>query len=306
MKQHNEKNLEAEILQRIAQQMNDIAEQIAAFALDCTAAMRRVLESKALQEALQAAIQKIQASQARPLGSFAEVAAHMEGAYGQNRYQVGDIIQMNHDDFGLIKWRVIGVDVDQAAGHQHTLTVAMERAETYRWFSEPSKEHPFGSNNYPGSAIRFYLNNEFFRGIPEEDAETLLTTCRPCTDHGEASSTCDLVWLLSASEVGFKGYGIPCEGEPYPWYAQGDSAEQRKAVDMDGDEAAYWLRTPHAGYGYIVRAVDTDGSLSIDFAGGSLSDTAAHSRSGVLAACVIGSSDSSAPVGASERRDAHE
>ena len=33
MKQHNEKNLEAEMLQRIAQQMNDIAEQIAAFAL---------------------------------------------------------------------------------------------------------------------------------------------------------------------------------------------------------------------------------------------------------------------------------
>jgi hypothetical protein len=221
----------------------------------------------------------------------------MEGAYGQNRYQVGDIIQMNHDDFGLIKWRVIGVDVDQAAGHRHTLTVAMERAETYRWFSELSKEHPFGSNNYPGSAIRFYLNNEFFRGIPEEDAETLLTTCRPCTDHGEASSTCDLMWLLSASEVGFKGNGIPCEGEPYPWYAQGDSAEQRRAVDMDGDEAAYWLRTPHAGYGYIVRYVDTDGSLNIGFASNS---------NGVLAACVIGSSDSSAPVGASERRDTHE
>lgn len=297
MEQRDEKNLGAEILQRIAQQMNDIAEQIAAFALDCAAAMRRVLESEALQEALQAALQEIQADQARPLGSFAEVAAHMEGAHGQNRYQVGDIIQMNHDDFGLIKWRVIGVDVDQAAGHRHTLTVAMERAETYRWFSEPSKEHPFGSNNYPGSAIRFYLNNEFFRGIPEEDAETLLTTCRPCTEHGEASSTCDLVWLLSASEVGFEGNGIPHEGAPYPWYTQGDSAEQRKAVDMDGDEAAYWLRTPYTGGGSIARDVHTDGSLS---SGG------ADNSHGVLAACVIGSSDSSAPVGASERRDAHE
>lgn len=297
MEQRDEKNLGAEILQRIAQQMNDIAEQIAAFALDCAAAMRRVLESEALQEALQAALQEIQADQARPLGSFAEVAAHMEGAHGQNRYQVGDIIQMNHDDFGLIKWRVIGVDVDQAAGHRHTLTVAMERAETYRWFSEPSKEHPFGSNNYPGSAIRFYLNNEFFRGIPEEDAETLLTTCRPCTEHGEASSTCDLVWLLSASEVGFEGNGIPHEGAPYPWYTQGDSAEQRKAVDMDGDEAAYWLRTPTTGNGYIARGVSTDGSLFGGDAGNS---------GGVLAACVIGSSDSSAPVGASERRDAHE
>lgn len=297
MEQRDEKNLGAEILQRIAQQMNDIAEQIAAFALDCAAAMRRVLESEALQEALQAALQEIQADQARPLGSFAEVAAHMEGAHGQNRYQVGDIIQMNHDDFGLIKWRVIGVDVDQAAGHRHTLTVAMERAETYRWFSEPSKEHPFGSNNYPGSAIRFYLNNEFFRGIPEEDAETLLTTCRPCTEHGEASSTCDLVWLLSASEVGFEGNGIPHEGAPYPWYTQGDSAEQRKAVDMDGDEAAYWLRTPNTGNGYNARSVSTDGSLS---------GYTAHNSYGVLAACVIGSSDSSAPVGASERRDAHE
>lgn len=297
MEQRDEKNLGAENLQRIAQQVNGIAEKIVALAQGSVAAMRRVLESKALQEALQAAIQKIQASQARPLGSFAEVAAHMEGAHGQNRYQVGDIIQMNHDDFGLIKWRVIGVDVDQAAGHRHTLTVAMERDETYRWFSEHSKEHPFGSNNYPGSAIRFYLNNEFLRGIPEEDAETLLTTCRPCTDHGEASSTCDLVWLLSAAEVGFKGNGIPCEGESYPWYAQGDSAEQRRAVDMDGDEAAYWLRTPYAGHGSSVRGVSTAGSLS---------NCTACKSNGVLAACVIGSSDSSAPVGASERRDAHE
>lgn len=297
MGQRNEKNLGAERLQRIAQQMNNIAEQIAALAHDGTAAMCRVLESKVLQEALQAALQEIQADQARPLGNFAEVAAHMEDVHGRNRYQVGDIIQMNHDDFGLIKWRVIGVDVDQAAGHRHTLTVAMERAETYRWFSEPSKEYPFGSNSYLGSAIRFYLNNEFFRGIPEEDAETLLTTCRPCTEHGEASSIRDLVWLLSASEVGFKGNGIPCEGEPYPWYAQGDSAEQRKAVDMDGDEAAYWLRTPNAWNALTARTVITDGSLGSDYA---------NYSGGVLAACVIGSSDSPAPVGASGRRDAHE
>ena len=297
MEQHNEKNLGAERLQRIAQQMNDIAEKIAALAQDSVAAVRQVLESGAFQEALQAACQENQGDRERPLGSFAEVAAHMEGAHGQNRYQVGDVIQMNHDDFGLIKWRVIGVDVDQVAGHRHTLTVAMERAETYRWFSEPSKEHPFGSNNYPGSAIRFYLNNEFFRGIPEEDAETLLTTCRPGTENGGASSTCDLVWLLSASEVGFKGNGIPCEGEPYPWYAQGDSAEQRKAVDMDGDEAAYWLRTPHVWHGLSARYVSTDGSLI---------SSVAYNSVGVLAACVIGSSDSSAPVDASERRDAHE
>lgn len=173
-----------------------------------------------------------------------------------------------------------------------------EKAQAGRFYTRwRSKEHPFGSNSYPGSDIRFYLNNEFLRGIPEEDAETLLTTCRPCTEHGEASSTCDLVWLLSASEVGFEGNGIPHEGAPYPWYTQGDSAEQRKAVDMDGDEAAYWLRTPYTGNGYNARNVYTDGSLNHNIA---------NNSHGVLAACVIGSSDSSAPVGASERRDAHE
>lgn len=75
----------------------------------------------------------------------------MEGAYGQNRYQVGDIIQMNHDDFGLIKWRVIGVDVDQAAGHRHTLTVAMERAETYRWFPSSARNTPSAATTTPAA-----------------------------------------------------------------------------------------------------------------------------------------------------------
>lgn len=89
MEQRDEKNLGAERLQRIAQQVNDIAEKIVALAQGSVAAARQVLESEALQEALQAALQEIQADQARPLGSFAEVAAHMEGAHGQNRYQVG-------------------------------------------------------------------------------------------------------------------------------------------------------------------------------------------------------------------------
>lgn len=68
-------------------------------------------------------------------------------------------------------------------------------------------------------------------------------------------------------------------------------------MDMDGDEAAYWLRTPATGGGSSVRYVVT---------GGSLRSSGASYSYGVLAACVIGSSDSSAPVGASERRDAHE
>ena len=66
---------------------------------------------------------------------------------------------------------------------------------------------------------------------------------------------------------------------------------------MDGDEAAYWLRTPNTGNGTTARSVSTDGSLNLPNA---------NYSHGVLAACVIGSSDSSAPVGASERRDTHE
>ena len=60
---------------------------------------------------------------------------------------------------------------------------------------------------------------------------------------------------------------------------------------------AQHLLALNAGRADRVAFIDEHGSLSY---GG------ANSSNGVLAACVIGSSDSSAPVGASERRDTHE
>ncbi|MDO4837841.1 MAG: DUF6273 domain-containing protein [Clostridia bacterium] len=266
-------------------------EALAAFVRDNAEAVASVLNSGALREAFQAALQEIQANTARPLDSFASVAAHMEGADGKNRYRVGDVIRMRHDDFGLIQWRVIGVDVDQAAGSKHTLTVATEHIEAYRWFANPNEDHPMGGNHYMSSAIRFYLNHDFFSGMPEEDAETVMITCRPCTEHNEASSAWDRVWLLSASEVGLEGAGIPHEGKTYPWYTQEDGKEQRKAMDMHSAKAAYWLRTPSTVYDYFVRSVSK---------GGSLGHISAYDRGGVLAACVIGSKDTD------ERRNQHE
>ena len=203
----------AEILQRIAQQMNDIAEQIAAFALDCAAAMRRVLESEALQEALQAALPRDSTRPSAPAGQLRRSCS----PHGRRTWAESLSGGRHHPDEPrrFRAYQVAGHRRGRGSGSRPPAHAdggdGCERRNLPLVFS-PSKEHPFGSNNYPGSAIRFYLNNEFFRGIPEEDAETLLTTCRPCTEHGEASSTCDLVWLLSASEVGFEGNGIPHEG----------------------------------------------------------------------------------------------
>lgn len=292
MEQHEKRSKSKGTAQQTMKQAPDIAEELAAFVRDNAEAVASALNSGALGEAFQAALQEIQVSAARPLDGFASVAAHMEGADGKNRYRVGDRIRMHHEDFGPIQWRVIGVDVDQAEGHKHTLTVAMEHVETYHWFANPNEEHPMGGNHYPGSAIRDYLNHEFLRGMPEEDAETVLPTCRLCTEQGEISSVLDRVWLLSASEVGLEGVGIPHEGKTYPWYMQEDDKRQRKTVDMHGEKAAYWLRTPSIVYDYFVRSVSKGGSL------GYLSAYAMDG--GVLAACVIGSLD------ATERRDEHE
>lgn len=70
MEQRDEKNLGAENLQRIAQQVNGIAEKIVALAQGGVAAARQVLESEAFREALQAALQEIQTDQARPLAAL--------------------------------------------------------------------------------------------------------------------------------------------------------------------------------------------------------------------------------------------
>ncbi len=256
-----------------------LTEAQTAFVRNNAETVQQVLESKALQTALQ----KTQTSAVHLLHRFASVAARMGEAEGQNPYRIGDVILMHHNDFGSIRWRVIGVDVDQAEGHRHTLTVAMDRAEIYCLFSY--------NNSYPDSGIRHFLNGAFLQGIPEEDAKTLVSTCRPCTEQGKTTSTWDRVWLLSASEVGFDNVSIPHEGNPYPWYMQGDGDAQRSAVDMTGDKAAWWLRTPGARYGTSVCIVTP---------GGRLSTSSATYKGGVLAACVIGSSESS------EWRDKHE
>lgn len=214
-----------------------------------------------------------------PHEGFAAVARHIRNG-GVCDYKVGDTIVTDHDDYGTITWRVVGINHDKPTGGSYdTITVQMQEIPVWRWFDEPAKTNPWGRNAWSTSAMRGWLRDVFPQGLHEDDRKSIVTVNKETWTPNGISTTQEDIFLLSATEAGFPDDRVPVEGKPYAAFAGDDPAALRRLTDMDGDYAAWWLRTPHTGDARSVRYVHPDGSLNGDYA---------LSTSGVAAACVIG------------------
>ena len=117
------------------------------------------------------------------------------------------------------------------------------------------------------------LDEGLVAAIGEVDKTVALNTV---TDGGGSEVVRDRVWLLSRDEMGYGHENNITEGQTYPFFAGATNAD--RIYLLNGAPRWYWLRTPYAGNGNSVRNVDTDGSLSNNYA---------RSSSGVLAAFTI-------------------
>lgn len=215
--------------------------------------------------------------------SLAEMSALLDD--GSIKLKVGDRIISHHNRFGDIDWTVIGIGIDgQEAGQKRqTVTLHMTHAldDMYLPFDTPNKKYCWGHNAWDDCNLRNWLNKYFLSGFPKADQEAMLsvekTTCRNDDEGGEAYTTQDRLFLLSASELGFTGDNIRDEGAAYPFYE--NHPENRKKTDSpSGDESCYWMRSPRPWSATNVRSVNTDGSLD---------NYNACIRNGAVAACVI-------------------
>ena len=162
----------------------------------------------------------------------------------------------------------------------------------------------YGSNNWAESAIRQYLNSDkaagavwtpqtkfdrppswnagtagFMNGLDADFLaaieKTTKVTCRnTVTDGGGYDTTEDQFFLLSRREV-FAGNEVSgvIEGEPYPFYSDySDHASANTGADKNrikysgGSPQWWWLRTPGAWGGSVVRYVGTGGAVSSNHA----------------------------------------
>ena len=171
--------------------------------------------------------------------------------------EIGQIaLSMNGMD-----WRCI--DHTEESG----VVLMMARAYDWRPFARPDKQHPWGWNNYEASQIRKELNSEVITDLFGEEQE-LLEYWLP----GQGK-----LFLLSEEEAGFRQ-----TEETFAYFRGEDEDEldrRRQLTDRDGDEAYWWLRSPHPSNASCVRNVTSSGALY---------SYVAYNGTSAAAACEIG------------------
>lgn len=136
------------------------------------------------------------------------------------------------------------------------------------------------NNGYETCDMRKYITKEVFKLLPDELAAVIQPrTIQQKPYDGQMHQFTDKLWLLSQVEV----FGL--EREEYRGIDIGDiqfdyfKIQKNRIKTLRGQPYWYWLRTPSASDGSIVRFVNTDGSLNSSYA---------YDSYGVAPACVIG------------------
>ncbi|MED1904807.1 DUF6273 domain-containing protein [Cytobacillus firmus] len=130
------------------------------------------------------------------------------------------------------------------------------------------------SNHNPYDTERGFLAN-FSANFKNKILNTTLTVAKnTVTDGGGSETVQDKLFLLSTTEVGLANENGIAEGSRLALFSTADSSRlaypTAEAVSQSSytstslkasDPWYWWLRTPSAGYSYIVRSVYTSGAL---------------------------------------------
>lgn len=213
-------------------------------------------------------------------GDFAEAIFGIKAGNELDANDRFSAIAIPHRDFGETIFDVIGIDADDVLENVgHRLTLALRDVFPGRYaFDEPRDGWPFGRGKWDESTIRAYLRDEekgFLSGFPAAFRDMICTTKRiTALSEGGQVETEERAFLLSMTEV----FGNPTngveEGAQYKFF----KIPENRVKFRDGDPAGWWLRSPHAGYGYVARIV---------YATGPVSNLNANIASGLAPACII-------------------
>lgn len=166
----------------------------------------------------------------------------------------GDIIK-----FGRYNWRILEVCAEKAL-------LLSERTVKKRKYNsmvifEKGYEEP---TTWEECDLRYYLNNEFINTFNDDEKKQIITTnlsntYNPWYDTDGGSDTSDKLFLLSVDEVlEYLGdyYGknkVRAKVKPLGKQIDDKFNELRIAVDSNGAETSWWLRTP----GYTMECAVT-------------------------------------------------
>lgn len=255
----------ADIMQTSMEQMLEAGRILVMF--DPNAADSLALTKTAHEMAIAALREKPEEAGKATGGNDLHVAAAMLSLQGKSAYKIGDIIRSKHAEFGLIEWRVIGLE--ESAGDDGEIIVSMTLHNTvpvigyhFDWLNPRS---PRGYADWFDSDVRRYLYRDFLAGFSELDklaiSDSRKKTYSPSGE--EFVTTHDKLFLLSPSEMGYvmADKRMNSEGPAYAYYGLGCGASKHRLVDQHGKPAKYLLRSTDPDNKRSVFYVDTDGHL---------------------------------------------
>lgn len=153
-------------------------------------------------------------------------------------------------------------------------------ATSFAWTPKTNFDRPPSGEAYTGGGFLKLLDPELVAVLGAVDKQVARNTL---TDGGGQDLFSDKVFLLSTKEVYGTNEGVITGEDAYPYYSVLAGAATNNALAgrikyLAGSARTWWLRSPHVGYSYISRGVDTTGSFS---------NYGAHSGGGVAPACCI-------------------
>lgn len=132
-------------------------------------------------------------------------------------------------------------------------------------------------NKYESSDIHTYLNNTFLNLFESNIRDAIKQVKIPYrknggsggTDQSGANGLSAKIFLLSGYEVGWttSDYSyFPVDGAKLSYFESGTgtSANNKRIANLNGSAAGWWLRSPGAGYTYLVSYANSDGDHDVN------------------------------------------
>jgi hypothetical protein len=188
---------------------------------------------------------------------FASIAA---GTYATD-YSIGDTIQLNLGNYGVVDMQIVGFDVDElsSGGDYASISWASKNLPnvTHRMHSSTSAH-----NGWASCEMRTWLSSTFFNAIPSDVRSHIVEVKKysRCYDSSSTlisnNETSDKVWLLSDREIALGSYQ-ESKGPSYSSIYTGNAARIKKRAGTETNKR-WWTRSQASAF--VFMCIKTDGT----------------------------------------------
>ena len=202
------------------------------------------------------------------------ITASEDGTY-KEKYKIGDTLELDLGQEGMITMELVAMDVDEFAdgsGKAHMTWIAKELLNTEHVMNMTDTN----KGGWPTSEMRVWLQEKILPMIPEVVRSSIKIVTKysySYSDKGTISSA-DSIWIPSQREISGAEFANEDKGVEYTKAYPDDDSRQKGHVNASSI-SWWWLRSASGGYsrsfdnffdvGFVDSNADYEGGVAIGF-----------------------------------------